>query len=576
MELVPALVTRFTPVSLRSYRPAWLSTDIVAGLTLAAVAIPEVMGYTSISQTPLITGLYTVIFPTIAFALLGSSKLLVVGADSATAAILSAGLVGVGITGLTPYSPEWVAVCSLTALVCGGLLVIARILRLGFLGDFLSASVLVGFLTGVGIQVLSGQIPDMLGVPKGTGNWFSQQWDWIRDIPDLSWTTFAFAAATVAISLGFKRFLPRVPGAIVAVVLLIIISAATDASAHGVAVVGSVQGGFPPIGLPSGITWDDVPKVLALAFSCFVLIIAQSAATSRSFAMRHGDRADVNRDLTGLSGANVAAGLTGTFVVNGSPTKTQILDEQKGRTQLANLTMSGVVLLFVLFLTSVLKDMPKSVLAGIVFLIGVDLIDIPGLKRILARRRSEFVIAALTGVVVFAVGVEQGIVVAIIISILEIIRRQYKPKDFLVRVTKAGEPTYETAAPGHQSARGLVVFRYDAELFYANANRFVDDVEALVDHAPDPVRWVILDASSLDDIDYSAGVSLAGLLDYLDARGITFALARADTGLLFTLATYGLMKRIPDARVFANLIEAVEAFQTESKAGPSTPLNPAG
>ena len=576
MELVPALVTRLTPVSLRSYRPAWLSTDIVAGLTLAAVAIPEVMGYTSISQTPLITGLYTVIFPTIAFALLGSSKLLVVGADSATAAILSAGLVGVGITGLTPYSPEWVAVCSLTALVCGGLLVIARILRLGFLGDFLSASVLVGFLTGVGIQVLSGQIPDMLGVPKGTGNWFSQQWDWIRDIPDLSWTTFAFAAATVAISLGFKRFLPRVPGAIVAVVLLIIISAATDASAHGVAVVGSVQGGFPPIGLPSGITWDDVPKVLALAFSCFVLIIAQSAATSRSFAMRHGDRADVNRDLTGLSGANVAAGLTGTFVVNGSPTKTQILDEQKGRTQLANLTMSGVVLLFVLFLTSVLKDMPKSVLAGIVFLIGVDLIDIPGLKRILARRRSEFVIAALTGVVVFAVGVEQGIVVAIIISILEIIRRQYKPKDFLVRVTKAGEPTYESAAPGHQSARGLVVFRYDAELFYANANRFVDDVEALVDHAPDPVRWVILDASSLDDIDYSAGVSLAGFLDYLDARGITFALARADTGLLFTLATYGLMKRIPDARVFANLIEAVEAFRTESKAGPPTPLNPAG
>jgi len=576
VELVPALVTRLTPVSLRSYRPAWLSTDIVAGLTLAAVAIPEVMGYTSISQTPLITGLYTVIFPTIAFALLGSSKLLVVGADSATAAILSAGLVGVGITGLTPYSPEWVAVCSLTALVCGGLLVIARILRLGFLGDFLSASVLVGFLTGVGIQVLSGQIPDMLGVPKGTGNWFSQQWDWIRDIPDLSWTTFAFAAATVAISLGFKRFLPRVPGAIVAVVLLIIISAATDASAHGVAVVGSVQGGFPPIGLPSGITWDDVPKVLDLAFSCFVLIIAQSAATSRSFAMRHGDRADVNRDLTGLSGANVAAGLTGTFVVNGSPTKTKILDEQKGRTQLANLTMSGVVLLFVLFLTSVLKDMPKSVLAGIVFLIGVDLIDIPGLKRILARRRSEFVIAALTGVVVFAVGVEQGIVVAIIISILEIIRRQYKPKDFLVRVTKAGEPTYESAAPGHQSARGLVVFRYDAELFYANANRFVDDVEALVDHAPDPVRWVILDASSLDDIDYSAGVSLAGLLDYLDARGITFALARADTGLLFTLATYGLMKRIPDARVFANLIEAVEAFRTESKAGPPTPLTPAG
>jgi high affinity sulfate transporter 1 len=548
---------------MRGYQRSWLSTDVIAGVTLAAVAIPETMGYTSISQTPIVTGLYTVIFPTLVFALLGASKLLVVGADSATAAILSAGLLGLALPGLTPNSAEWLAFCSLVALVCGAMLLIARVLRLGFLGDFLSASVLIGFLTGVGIQVFSGQIPDLLGIPKGSGNWFEQQWHWISSLGSISWATFAFGLATIVIIQVFKRFLPKIPGAIVAVVLLIAISAATDAQAHGVAVVGNVQGGFPPIGLPSGITWSDVPKVVAIAFSCFVLIVAQSAATSRSFAMRHGDRADINRDIVGLAGANLAAGLSGTFVVNGSPTKTQILDEQRGRTQLANVTMSLVVLLVVLFFTTILTDMPKAVLAGIVFLIGLDLVDVRGLRRILARRPSEFVIAAVTGVVVFAWGVEQGIILAVILSIIEIIRRQYTPKRFVVGVDPHGIPTYERATPGAESAPGLIVFRYDADLFYANSSRFVDSVEELVDHAPNPVRWLVLDAGAIDDVDYSAGVSLGGLLDYLGQRDITFALARADTALLDTLAGYGLLDRIPPEHRYPNLVDAVAAYAAD-------------
>ena len=468
---------RFVPLSLRNYQRSWLVTDIVAGVTLSAVAIPEVMGYTSIAETPVVTGLYTVIFPTIIFALLGASRLLVVGADSATAAILAAGLGAASIAGVTPNSQEWLAYCSFIALICGVLLLIARVLRLGFLGDFLSASVLIGFLTGVGVQVAAGQLPDMLGIPKGSGSWLQQQWDLITSLGDISWATFAFAAATLVIIVGFKRFIPRVPGAVVAVVSLIIVSAATDASDHGVAVVGAVQGGFPPIGLPQGIDLDNLAACTAIAFSCFILIIAQSAATSRSFAMKHGQSVDVNRDILGLSGASFAAGLSGTFVVNGSPTKTQILDEQKGRTQLANLTMSAIVLLVALFFTTVLTDMPKAVLGAIVFLIGIDLVDITGLRRIARRRRSEFVIAVVTAVVVCAVGIEQGIVLAIVVSILEVVRRQYQPNDFVLTVSETGEETYRPATAGAQSEPGLIVFRYDAELFYANANRFVDDVE---------------------------------------------------------------------------------------------------
>ncbi len=216
-----------------------------------------------------------------------------------------------------------------------------------------------------------------------------------------------------------------------------------------------------------------------------------------------------------------------------------------------------------MFFTAILTDMPTAVLAAIVFLIGISLIDVAGLKKIYRRRPSEFWIAAITGTVVFAVGVEQGIILAIVLSILEIIRRQYRPQDFVVGVSTDGVQSYVSAEPGHQSAPGLIVFRYDAELFYANVNQFVDDVQGLVEHAPDPVRWVVLDAGSIDDVDYSAGVALAGLLDYLQARQITFAVARADTGLLHTLEHYGLRKRIPDNRHFASLSDAVAAFRAE-------------
>ena len=554
-------LAKLTPPAFRGYQKSWLRTDLVAGATLAAVAIPETMGYTSIAQVPVVTGLYTVIFPTLLFAFLGSSRLLVVGADSATAAILSAGLAGLGIAGLTPNSPQWLALCSVTALVCGGFLLLARLLKLGFLGDFLSSSVLIGFLTGVGIQVFSGQLPDMLGIAKGTGTWFQQQWWTITHLTDANLPTVAFAVGTLVIILGFKKFLPKVPGAIIAVIGSIAIASALDVSQDGVAEIGAVQGGFPPIGLPdAGIELSQLPLLIPVAFSCFVLIVAQSAATSRSFAMRHGQKVDINRDIVGLSGANIAAGLSGTFVVNGSPTKTQILDEQKGRTQLANVTMSLVVLVVVLFLTGLLTDMPKAVLGAIVFLIGIDLIDIAGLRRVWAARRSEFVIAALTGVVVFAVGVEQGIILALVASIIEMVRRQYRPDRFVMGVNKNGTPSYQPATPGAQSAPGLLVFRYDADLFYANANQFVDDVQSLVTAAPDPVRWLVLDCSSIPDVDYSAGMALDGLIGFVHERGAVFALAGLDPDLNATLKQEGVLKLLKADHLYPSVDDAVAAF----------------
>jgi MFS superfamily sulfate permease-like transporter len=217
-----------------------------------------------------------------------------------------------------------------------------------------------------------------------------------------------------------------------------------------------------------------------------------------------------------------------------------------------------------LFFTTALTDMPKAVLGAIVFLIGLDLIDTAGLRRIARRRRSEFLIAVLTAVVVCAVGIEQGIVLAMVVSIIEVIRRQYEPRDFVLAVSTTGQLSYQEAASGNQTEPGLIVFRYDAPLFYANANRFVDDVQNLIDTSPDPVRWLILDAGGLDDIDYSAGVALAGLLDYLDAHQITLAMARVDPGLVDTLRSDDLLDRILPTHLYSTLHEAINAFRSDS------------
>lgn len=457
------------------------------------------------------------------------------------------------------------------ALVCGVLLVLARLLKLGFLGDFLSASVLIGFLTGVGIQVLTGQIPGMLGIPKGKGNWFEQQWYMLTHIGEANLWTVAFALGTLVIIIGCKLISRKIPGAVIAVILSIILSNALDATSHGVAVIGPVQGGLPPIGLPEGITWGDIPAVVGVALSCFFLIIAQSAATSRSFAMKHGQRVDVNRDIVGLAGANFAAGLTGTFVVNGSPTKTEILDEQRGRSQMANITMSIVVLLVVLLLTQYLTNMPVAVLAAIVFMIGLGLVDLKGLGRIRRARVSEFIIACFTALVVFGWGVEQGIILAIILSILELIRRAYSPKDFLVGVDAKGEPTYVTANAGAQSLPGLIVFRFDARLFYANASLFVDDIRKVIDGAPTPVRWLVLDGSSIGDIDYSASLNLADLIKALHDEHRVFALAAIDPTLMADLKNYGTLESFDNTHIYPTVTDAIAAFraapETQATAG---------
>jgi len=550
---------------IRPFDKSNLSRDIIAGVTLAALAIPEVMGYTKIAGTPVITGLYTILLPAILFALLGSSRHLVVGGDSATAAIMYAGIAGLGIAGLQPGTNEWLAYASLAALITGGLLIIARLLRLGFLADFISRTVLVGFLTGVGVQVALGQFAGMLGVPSpdvsvdhvsGTVLKF---WDTLKEIPDTSVATLAVSLGVIATLIVFEKWIPMIPGGLVAVVGAIAISYEFGLEAHGVSTLGTVPSGLPSIGLPSGVGWDEVVPLLATCVSIFLVIIAQSAATSRAYAVKNREEFEENTDIVGLSAASIGAGISGTFVVNGSPTKSKMAEESKAGSQVAMLSMAAMVAIVLLFLTKPLQYMPNAVLAAVVFVIGVKLIDWAHMKEIYRLRRDEFWIAAITAAVVVGVGVEQGIILAIVLSLLDHVRRHYNPHDSVVTRDAQGEIKTAPVLSGTQLEPGLVVYRFGAGLFFANAARFTEEAVALVDVA-EPPRWIVLLADAIDDVDFTGGKTLVEFADQLEQRGVVFAVAGAPATVVSELERFGLTDKIGREHIFGSLEEAIAAY----------------
>jgi high affinity sulfate transporter 1 len=494
-----------------------LPTDVVAGLTLAALAIPEVMGYTKIAGTPVITGLYTILIPMILFAFFGSSRHLVVGADSATAAILAGTLAGMAAQG----SAEWLALAEVLALLSAVFLIIARIIRLGFLADFLSRTVLVGFLTGVGVQVAVGEISGMFGLPGGGQGSIHQIINDLQQIGQTNCYALAISVTVLVLIVGSKKISKKIPGALISVIGAIAAGSLLNLEAHGVHLLGKIPGGLPKISLPD-VHWEKglVLKLLPTAFSMFVVILTQSAATSRAYAARYNERFSEDVDLIGLSLANVGAALSGTFVVNGSPTKTQMVVSVGGRSQLAQITTSLIVLLVLLFLTAPLANMPNAVLSVVVFLIGVELIDIKGMRKIWIQRPSEFWVALITAFVVIFVGVEQGIVLAMVLSLIEHVRRSYRSKNDIVVQDKTGGWRLLPVTAPEQMRPGLLVYRFAHTIYYANAQQLYEQVVGLSNGAQPPLVWFCIEASAVADVDFTAASILRDIHGILKTQEI--------------------------------------------------------
>jgi SulP family sulfate permease len=533
--------------------------EVIAGLTLAALAIPEVMGYTKISGTPVITGLYTMLIPTLLFAFFGSSRHLVVGADSATAAILAAGLVGLAATG----SDEYVALAAVLAVMSAGFLILARIIGLGFLADFLSRTVLVGFLTGVGIQVALGQISGMLGLQGGGHGTLAKIWNDIQQIEQVNVYALATALTVLVVIVGSKKLSKKIPGALIAVIGAIVASWTLGLEAH-IHVLGTIPSGLPHIGLPEvHWSWELISKLVPTAFAMFVVILAQSAATSRAYAARYNERFSEDADLVGLGMANIGAGLSGTFVVNGSPTKTQMVDSAGGRTQLSLLVTVLIVLLVLLFLTGPLAYMPEAVLSAIVFLIGVDLIDIKGMRSIYEQRRSEFWVALITAVMVVFVGVEQGIILAIVLSLIDHTRRGYRPKNVVLVPSVTGVLHAQPVATRAQALPGLLIYRFTHSMYYANSEQLSEEITGLVKNADPPIRWLCLDASAVDDVDYSAAETLRSLFGVLEKMDVRLVIAQVLDDVKET-SRYRLRELFGEDAFYETLDDVVKAYEKQT------------
>ena len=554
------------------FDPAKVPTDLIAGATLGALAIPETMGYANMAGMPPVTGLYTIVIPIFLFAIFGSSRHLVVGADSATAVVLYAGLAGLG---LTAASGEWIAMAGLAALMVAVVLVAARVLKLGFIANFLSRSVLIGFLTGVGIQVAMGQLHGVLNVSDGSGTtlekfahtldnfWKSiQAGTMIQD----SLPTILVAVAVWVIILGSDKINKKIPGALIAVVGMIVVSY-LGLLPSSVTTLGSVAAGLPPLGLPQGvINSTNIVALLPTVFSCFIIILAQSAATSRAYAVKYEDSFNENVDLIGLGLANVGAGLSGTFVVNGSPTKTEMVDGAGGKSQIAQVTAGLIVVVVLLFLTGALAYMPNAVLAAVVLLIGLRLIDVAGMQGIARVRSGEFVVAALTAATVVIVGIEQAIILAIVLSIIEHLSHAYRPYDTTLAINDQGRLETTSVASGNviQAEPGLVIYRFGAGLYYANATRFTEEVLQILDEADPKIEWFCLSGASIADIDYSGAGALRQVASEIKKHGATLVVCELQPNVADIPAKYGLQPEI--GGIYPFIEDVVKAYQERGTA----------
>ncbi len=534
-----------------------LPGNIVAGITLAALAIPEVMGYTRIAGTPVITGLYTLLIPMALFAVFGSSRHLVVGADSATAAIVAGGLVGLA----APGSGAWLALAEVLALLAAVFLIIARLVGLGFLADFLSRTVLVGFLVGVGLQVALGEVGGMLGLPDGGRGTVEKLVADVRTIGQIHGATVAVSVAVLAVILGTRFISRRIPGALLAVVGAIAVSWAVDLRGHGVAVLGAIPSGMPGLGLPH-VPWSLslVERLAPTAFALFVVILAQSAATSRAYAARHNERLSENTDLVGLALANVGAAFSGTFVVNGSPTKTEMVDSAGGRSQIAQLTTTVLVVIVLLFLVGPLAYMPTAVLSAVVFLIGIDLIDVTSMRRIWRERPSEFWVALLTAAAVVFFGVERAILLAIVLSLLDHVRRGYHPHN-VVEAPDARHGWHTAPVTSHAQARpGLVIYRFNHSLYYANTHVLANEVNTLATSADPPLAWLCLDATAVEDVDFTAASTLRAVRKVLQDRGARLVFSAVSEAVRDELDRYGITRLVGTEAFFVTPSDVVTAF----------------
>lgn len=548
----------WVPPTLRGYRAAWLGADALAGLTLVAVAIPGQMATARLAGMPAVAGLYAFIAGSLVYALLGTNRRLSVGADSTIAPVLATGVAAVAAAGTSGYG----SVMAFTALLVGGLLVAAGLCRLGWLSELLSTPVITGVLAGIAVEIIARQIPVILGVSSGGSTTIDRIRQVAGQLSHVNGWSVGIAVGVLAIIVAAQRISRRLPGTLLALILSIVaVRALGLASHHGVAILGTVHGGLPHVRLPT-VSWSQLRRMPGLVLTVAFVCIAQTAATVRRSTAGAAAASTVNRDLIGIGAGSVAAGLIGTFPVDASPPNTAIVTVSGSRSQLSNTIAAAVVLAVVLALTGPLADLPQAMLAAMLVYIATKLFRAGELAAIFRFDRIEFALTALTLLVVAVVGIEQGLAVALVLSLADRTWRAARPRDAILGRAPGTDHwiPVDIGIPAEPVA-GILVYLLYAPLWYGNADYVRQRIRHLVNDASEPVHAVVLDAAGVSDIDYTGLLALRDLVTELRQQGVTIAIARTSHLVHHDLKRGAILQQIGPGHVFPSVDQAVTALQ---------------
>jgi high affinity sulfate transporter 1 len=551
------LLTRVVPVSaeLPTYRVPSAKRDLIAGVTVAALAVPSAMAYAEVAGLSPVAGLYALLLPAVAYVLLGSSRQLIVGPEGSISTLVGAAVLPLAVAG-SVYAGELAA---MLALLVAAFFAVAWAFRLGWISDYFSRPVLVGYIHGVAVVLVFGQLGKLLGLSIAARDPLPQVWEVVRELDEASSTTVVLGLISLAVLLALRFTVPRLPTALIVVVAAIGVSWGFDLQAHGVAVVGAIPSGLPSVTV-SIPALHDVLQLLPAAFGIFLVSFADEILTARSFAGRHNQHVRASQELLAMGVANAAAGVTQSFSIGASGSRTAVNDNMGARSQFAGLIAAGTVLVILLFLTEPVQYLPKTVLAAIIITAAVGLVD-PGAWRSLAVIDPvEVAIAAVTAGCVVVLGVLEALVIAVGLSMIDTVRRSAQPHDAVLgwveRLGRYGDVSL------HRDAKvtpGVVVYRLDDRLFFANSRYFKARVREAIRAAPGDVSWLVLDAESMTHVDATGVESLDELSRSLRRDGIGLAVARLRTRLQEEFEESGLVDTIGDEQFFATVRVAVES-----------------
>jgi len=547
-----------------SYKGRWLRRDLVAGLVLTALLVPQGMAYAELAGLPAITGLYTSILCLIGYALFGPSKILVLGPDSALGPMILATTLPLIASDGDPERA--IALASMLALMVGAVIFLAGVAKLGFVADLLSRPTMIGYMNGLALTIIVGQLPKLFGFSVDANGFIGELVGFVKGVAAGETVPAALAVGVMAlvVMLALRNF-PKVPGVLIAVLMSIAAAGIFDLAAHGVSLVGKLPQGFPPLTIPKVKVTDLVPLLIG-ALGIALVALADTISTASAFAARSGAEVDGSREMIGIGTANMAAALFQGFPVSTSGSRTAVAEQSGAKTQVTGLVGAGAIVLVIVFFPSVFQNLPQPTLAAVVIVAALSLADISSVVRLYRQRRTEFLLCIGAFVAVTLLGVLAGILIAVLLSIGNVFRHAWWPYQTTLGWVPDLPGFHDLSThPDGRRLPGCVLFRFDAPLLFANSRTFRDQIRALARQEPPPA-WIVVASEPITDVDTTAADMLEDLDEELNAEGISLVFAEMKDPVRKKIDRYGLTRTIDPAHFFPTVGSAVDAYREQTGA----------